>query len=282
MLKVFENYDQEQLVFTKRFVVVEKLTSNQLNVDKQGGIALMGNQHRLELETRMDANWLDPSRIRVVLLKNQNWHQQVVVKQPDQYVGNKLVYSNSNTMVFKAGNEFRAFNTKSVQDPGVRTQQLSFIDQTYQFLLTPDRDRTYKDYIYQEDLNGNYQVDTEISENDALEADYVRVYFTVPMNAPVKGDSLFLVGAFNHWKMNAESLLRYNYSDKAYQLSLLLKQGYYNYQYVLKRIEGGYDFQFLSGNFSATENNYTAILYYHDQRDGFDRIIGFTEVQSSN
>ena len=61
---------------------------------------------------------------------------------------------------------------------------------------------------------------------------------------------------------------------------MLLKQGFYNYKYVVvdrddTLLEGA-----ISGNFDETENNYKVIVYYRDLGARYDKIIGLGEANS--
>jgi hypothetical protein len=55
----------------------------------------------------------------------------------------------------------------------------------------------------------------------------------------------------------------------------MLKQGFTNYQYVLADKKGKIDYEnALDGNFFQTENNYFVLVYYRENGQRYDRIIG--------
>jgi hypothetical protein len=55
----------------------------------------------------------------------------------------------------------------------------------------------------------------------------------------------------------------------------MLKQGFNNYQYVLADSKGKIDYEnALDGNFWQTENNYFTLVYYRENGQRYDRIIG--------
>ena len=74
-----------------------------------------------------------------------------------------------------------------------------------------------------------------------------------------------------------------NYNDRngTYEISLLLKQGFYNYKYVVVDKYGNLDEGFISGNFDETENNFKVIAYYRDLGARYDRLIGMGEANST-
>jgi hypothetical protein len=69
--------------------------------------------------------------------------------------------------------------------------------------------------------------------------------------------------------------MSYNENDGAYELFLLMKQGIYNYNYVLVDNKGKVDEEnAIDGNFFQTENDYYVMVYYRADNDRFDRVIG--------
>jgi hypothetical protein len=63
--------------------------------------------------------------------------------------------------------------------------------------------------------------------------------------------------------------------------TLLLKQGYYNYLYVTKPVNGTVvDFSNTEGNYWGTENNYTILVYYRPFGARADECIGYSTLNS--
>ena len=76
----------------------------------------------------------------------------------------------------------------------------------------------------------------------------------------------------NDYKKNESSQL--TYKNGLFQITLYLKQGFYNYKYVAvnrdnKIIQGNID-----GNFDETENEYNVIVYYRNYGERYDRVVG--------
>ena len=68
-----------------------------------------------------------------------------------------------------------------------------------------------------------------------------------------------------------------------YKKSLLLKQGYYSYNYILRDKETANpmnDFTETEGNHWETENNYSIMVYYRPPGARHDHIIGFGTINS--
>ena len=99
------------------------------------------------------------------------------------------------------------------------------------------------------------------------------------MEVPVQQGEIYIWGALTNYDFTDYNKLQYNFEQKAYEGRLQLKQGYYNYQYVLME-NGKLDFNYIDGNHAQTENSYTILVYYHDYSGNYDRLIGVKEVNS--
>ena len=74
--------------------------------------------------------------------------------------------------------------------------------------------------------------------------------------------------------------MRYNFQKGIYELSIMLKQGFYNYKYVVVDEKNDLQEGFISGNFDETENNYVVVVYYRDLGSRYDKLIGIGSANS--
>jgi len=70
-------------------------------------------------------------------------------------------------------------------------------------------------------------------------------------------------------------------------LSLQLKRGIYDYQYVTGEVAGDHieniNWEILEGNFWETRNEYFIFLYYKTiEKGGYDKIIGYKKIMSNS
>ncbi len=111
-------------------------------------------------------------------------------------------------------------------------------------------------------------------------ADYLNVTFSIRIPSEVSGD-VFLTGAFNNWELSKS--YRMENRGGVYKLTIPLKRGIYDYQYVLadfinNKIENA-DWYVLEGNSWETSNVYEVFLYYKDPNyGGYDKIIGYQKI----
>ncbi|NMD01400.1 MAG: hypothetical protein GYA62_16990 [Bacteroidales bacterium] len=76
--------------------------------------------------------------------------------------------------------------------------------------------------------------------------------------------------------------MTYNYDKKQYELTLLLKQGFYDYAYAyLTDKSTKADFGFIEGNHYETENDYYIFVYWRNNSFRYDRLVGVKAVNTS-
>jgi uncharacterized membrane protein YgaE (UPF0421/DUF939 family) len=91
---------------------------------------------------------------------------------------------------------------------------------------------------------------------------------------------VYVYGGFNNFSISDENKMVYNTKKNVYELSMLMKQGFYNYKYVVVDQNDTLSEGRISGNFDETENNYKVIVYYRDLGARYDKIIGLGEANS--
>jgi hypothetical protein len=97
------------------------------------------------------------------------------------------------------------------------------------------------------------------------------------------GRDIFIFGDLSNGQCLHTHRLQWNSANSSYEGNLLLKQGYYDFLYLVKDAlakpeEPGITAD-LEGNHFATDNLYSVIVYYADF-DGYDRVVGFNQWNS--
>ena len=90
-----------------------------------------------------------------------------------------------------------------------------------------------------------------------------------------------MYGNFNNFTIDETTYMKYDSFSDTYINQMLLKQGFYNYKYVVVNRDGTIDYGAISGNFWQTENDYTVLVYFRDLGARYDRIIGMGKTNSS-
>jgi hypothetical protein len=109
------------------------------------------------------------------------------------------------------------------------------------------------------------------------------VYFTLPSEQMISDGKMYISGSLSNWTFDKNNLMTYNPVRKEYECTMLLKQGWYNYEYVFMK-EGstnGTTTKF-EGSHYETENDYNVLIYYRNPHDRYDRVIGSVTANTLN
>ena len=119
--------------------------------------------------------------------------------------------------------------------------------------------------------------DRYVGEAD-LQGEYADVLFKYvpPDEVPLSG-GIFLTGSFNGWDLDLGNELRWNADGRWYELSVLLKQGEYEYRYTSPVAQVR---RAITTRVPRADNLYTALVYFADTSLDTDRLMGFQHVLS--
>ncbi len=283
ILKIYEDFDEKDLVITKRFFVVEDKVGIEASIKRPSQIDRRNYSHEIDFTLNTTGlNLIDPfNEIKVVIRQNNRWDNEITDLKPMYIKDNQLIYDYDVGNLFYAGSEFRFFDIKSLRYQSERIQQIEYEKPYYHVRLLDDESRRFQVYLYHQDLNGRYMPEVQEGEDDDTEADYCYVYFTLPYEAPMIDGNFYVFGSLSDWNYNARNRMTYNYEKKAYQLKMLLKQGYYNYEYIY--VQDGTtlaDNTFLEGSHYETENDYVIYVYHRGINDRYDKLVGLKTINS--
>jgi len=284
-LIVFEDNDRDNLVLIQRFYVVESLVRIESLVKKATFDPFNGANQEIDFKIYHEKlRLLNPrDEIKVILMQNRRWDSVIRNLKPSNIQDNILNYDYSKENVFPGGNEFRFFDIRTARHNGENVGEIKFVRPYFHAALFPDEVRSNKTYSPYKEMNGNFIIESQdrVSDYDT-ECDYEFVHFFLPLPSQLLGGSVNVIGALTGWNANKTNEMKWNYERGGYELALLLKQGYYNYQYVYVA-EGAKkaDAENIEGSFFVTENEYQILVYYRDQASRYDRLVGFTTVNSA-
>lgn len=190
------------------------------------------------------------------------------------YDGAALAYRHRQQNIFDGGNTFRFFDLSNLRTPMYNVQRVERYGGETFAIIAPCENRSKRHYTVDANLNGGMKVNVWDRQNTALEADYVWVNLSLPMDQPLLGGSIHVVGELTGWRLDDESRMDYRPEYKAYTKRLLLKQGYYAYQliYLPLRSTQGETSQ-IEGDHRETPNTYTVSVYYRSPADIADRLL---------
>jgi hypothetical protein len=230
-------------------------------------------------------NIIDPYRnVYAFILQNGRWDNAKQNLKPDFFGNNELKYNSlSDKNIFQGGNEYRYFDIKSIRYQSEYVKRIDFVIPYYNVYLFPSENREFKPYFYWKDFNGKYYIAFQEGKKPDIDADYVNVFFTLPSWQKIAGGNMYVSGNLNNWAFNKNNLMTYNPERGQYECTMLLKQGWYNYEYVfLKEGETNGTAGIFEGSHYETENDYVVLIYYRNPRDRYDRVIGTSIANTLN
>jgi hypothetical protein len=286
VLVVYPFNEPDNPAFTQRFVVTEEAVDISVQTHRPKMTADLDAYQQVDFivnysQLRINNPYQD---IYAFILQNGRWDKAKKNLKPVFYGNNELNYTSlGDNNIFPGGNEFRYFDIKSIRYKTEYVKNIDFLFGNYHVYLFPSENREFKPYFYWQDLNGKYYVAVQEEKNPDTDADYVYVDFTLPSLTILSGGKMYVSGAFNDWEYNENNLMTYNENDAAYECMILLKQGWYNYEYeFVSDTPHKEDLFMFEGSHYETENDYTVLVYYRNPFDRYDRVLGVKTVNTLN
>lgn len=268
--------DDREVVLSRKFILYENLVSVPMQVKRARQVRDVNFKHNLEFSIKSATiNFQSPlQNVKVMLLQNGRFDNTITNVKPMFTMGNDLIYRYDRETQFWAGNEFLWFENKDVR---AATNFVGRIDanETYNAYLYTHEAAGAKPYTFAPDKNGWFLPMRVNSQDPNIESDYVWTFFTLSAPAYFGKSDVYISGMFNNYALTPEFKMDYNEKKAVYEKAVLIKQGFTNYQYVLADATGKIDFEnALDGNFYQTENDYFAIVYYRENGQRYDRVVG--------
>ena len=279
LIKIFD--EDDEIVFSRKFMVYENLANIGVQLKRSRDVRDVNTKQSVDFVVNTtNFSFNNPKQtINTVILQNNNLKTAISGLKPQYILGNELIYRYTTETSFWGGNEYLYFETKDVRGTNLGVQFTDLEDLYHSFLYL-DGNRYNRGYTYNPDINGNFQITILDRDNPSIEADYTVVHFSL-LNPELSNESIYVYGAYNNYALNASNQMIFNPDSGVYEKDIKLKQGFYNYKYVLVNSQGELEEGVISGDFYETENNYKVIVYYRDLGARYDRIVGFGEGSST-
>jgi hypothetical protein len=283
LLKVWDSQNRETPVLVRRFFVVEDGVSIYGEVKKATFDGFHGANQEVDFSIN-HANFYIPapiSEVKVVVMQNFREDNAITNLRPQFVHNNVLDYNYNQENVFPGNNEFRNFDSKDLKITGRGVSSIEYFDPLYHVTLLPDEFSPHPPYRSDEDLNGRYLVKRNRAKDSDIEADYIFAHFTLFTETPFLGGDLYVFGELTNWQCNPSNRMTYNMGEQRYEASILLKQGFYDYQYAyIEKGKQKMNTSVTEGSYFQTENEYQIFVYFSGISSRYDRLIGFQKMNS--
>jgi hypothetical protein len=283
MIKILN--EEREVVFSRKLMIYENLVTVPMQIKRARTLNDINYKQNLDFSIK-SPNLLFQSpnqNVKILLLQNGKLNEAITNIKPMFTIGNDLIYKYDTETQFWGGNEFLFFENKIIRASNNFIARVDASNGVYNTHLYTNEARKNKTYTYNPDANGNFVPLNANSTNNAIEADYSWVFFTLSAPSFYEKKNIYVNGMFNNYALTDEFKMDYNKEKGVYEKAILIKQGFTNYQYVVADENKKIDYEnAIDGNFSQTENNYFAIIYYRENNQRYDRISGKGVANSEN
>ncbi len=279
LLVVYREPDESDIIITKRFVVYD----NKVSILPRKGLSTGVAERRLNQQIDFVINYSNfPIQnpyldIQVVIKQNDRWDNAIFGLTPTSIKEDiyKLEYRHFDFQNnFRAGNEFRFFDIRSIHYGGRNVEKTDITDTRIDAYLFFDKSRGTEPYSLVRDLNGGFIIQNSEGRDNFLESDYINVHFFLKLDKKLDQD-IFVSGKLTDWRYGDFNKMKYIEASGLYHATLLLKQGLYDFiYYAPQNRDNPY---VLEGNHYETRNQYEILVYYKSPLYNTYLLVGYVK-----
>lgn len=288
LLKVYEDEDDQRLVLTRRFVVVDPKVSVNGKVVMPALVSKSKTHQEIDFAVDYEKFPMrsPQQELRAAVLQNGRWDNAYTDLSPNFTRMGSVVFDYQNKIVFPAGKEFRFADIRSFRFGTPSIAIVEEVDGTYEVALNIEEKRSNVHYVSWEDFGGSFVIESRDQRNSELSADYGNILFSLAVTAPLYDEEIYIFGGLTDWQLKEDFKMIYNPAVNAYVGKSYLKQGVYDFMYVTVprdpklRKKAMPNLEEIEGNWFETDNNYTILIYYKPFGERYHQVISATTFSS--
>lgn len=259
-------------------MVTEQSMKSAMEQTANTDIDINGSHQQLSISLNFGSNRVtSPStQIKTVVLQNGRWDNCVCNPKPQYIRADGMAWDHNRSLVFPAGNEYHKFEILDPTHTTMGLERVGWDGKHYNAWVFMDEPRP--NYIYDEDVDGAFCIRNSDNINNNTQSDYILTHFT--LKASRQTADVYLNGAWTQDNFDEHYRMTWNENDGLYEAVVPLKQGYYNYQYLLMRADGTTVPLPSQGNYYQTENSYQLLVYFRGQGERTDRLVNYLNLSS--
>lgn len=276
-LSIYDEEQDNELVAQVEFMVVEQKMNVGLTMTTNTDIDV--NRSHQQLSVSLDYGSMNITNIdeQVRLVVTQNGREDNAVRnlRPTLINTKGLTWEHNRQLIFPAGNEYHKFEVLDVSHPTMGIEHITWDGSNYHaypFVSEPRRN-----YLTDADADGSFFIRNSDNTEIDYTCDYVFVHYKLKTGEPYDGTMLI----DGHWATEQQSQtysMEYDETDGSYNATILQKQGYYSYQYLLSDDNGRCSIPPSEGSFYETENRYQAYVYYKPVGGRTWQLVGYRQI----
>lgn len=282
LLQVYDPDDPDTTLAQARFRVAESGVAIAGNADGRTDRSFNSKLQQLSLAvTPLSAtgNYNPYSDLKIEILQNGRPDTSRILSAPSRMQGNAYIYEHQPVLIFPGGNEYRRFETVRNNYAGMGVDHTGLEDSMYNAWLFDSKLRAEGEYSFDKTQRGRFLIDEYNSTDPDLGADYILTHFV--LDAPEFDNAdVYIEGDLSQRSFGDHNRMRYLKDAKKYVVSIPLKQGSYNFQYVVKsrEVNSPADPAPIEGNHFETLNEYNVYIWLRTPGSRADRLLGTSTI----
>ena len=278
-LRIYEenaDRDEDPPVLEARFCIYERSAGIVTQLSSNTDIDFNRNHQQMTLSVGYGTlSVIDPQReLKVIVMQNRRWDSRIENLIPNVRKPNGVEFTHNRQLIFPAGSEYYRFEILDVHRTATGVDRIEWFEPYYHATLFAEKPANA--YSYVEDQNGVFVLRSADDYDDATTAEYVVVHFFLK-SPRLPGGDVYVSGQWAGQTFNPDCLMEYDDINQEYHAAILLKQGYYSYEYVQK---DGLTARTM-GSFFETENEYQVLVYYRAPGARYDRLAAYSIVHNA-
>ena len=276
-LTVYEENAEDDKMFTACFMVLEPEMKVGVGYISNTDIDVNRNHQQVTIQADYGSvHVTNPlAQLTTVVLQNGRWDNAVVNAKPDYIQHSGLQWRHCQQLIFQAGSHYRKFEMLDMDHPTMGIDEIKWDGRDYQVFVMPDQPRP--NYVYDESAQGAFYIRNSDNEGNDYLSDYAWVHFQ--LEAPRQQGEVYLNGNWTYDLFTPSCRMEYDDATHTYHASMLLKQGYYSYQYLVLKSDDTTAPVTTEGDYYQTSNRYDALIYYRGTGDRTYRLVGWGYVK---
>ena len=275
-VRIYEEDSENEPVLEARFCIYEREAGIIAELSSNTDVDFNDRHQQMTLSVGFGAlQVFDPQReLKVIVMQNRRWDSRIEGLVPNVRKANGIEFTHNRSLIFPAGNEYHRFEILDVHRTATGVDRIDWFEPYYHATLFPAV--IDNSYSYAEDQNGVYVVRSSDNYDDWTTAEYVVVHFFLE-TPRLPGGDVYVSGWWTGQTFNPDCKMEYDAEHGYYHAAILLKQGYYSYEFIQK---DGLT-QRTMGSFFETENEYEVLVYYRQQGSRYDRLAGYSIMHNA-
>lgn len=271
---VYRDQKKDDIVLTRRFMVNNGRANVGARIERSSVIKDRRTHQRIDVNMNFGAlTSPDPRNdFKIVVRQNQRWDNAKIglpisfIDLNSKVISYRALGSEND---FPGGNEFRFFDLSTVTFSGRNVGRVGIVDNKAYAQIRTEKPLN-ENYLQNLDINGKFYVRDQEANSLGNTAEYVET--TLALNTPKQRASIYVLGDFNNYIRDKNSLLTYDEEQKLYTITLTLKQGWYDYTYW---VDDPLDPFQMDRTFFNTENLYEVFVYFRPMGGRGDELVSY-------